>query len=125
MGHPVATYCPGRMAEHRKSKSTGCFDHSARSPCTSLELPPRRLLVGLFVAEAAPARKGRGPLAPPDPAEPRPVPPARPAVVLVVPLLLGCNSTDFHKPIPNCSYVTGVLYPLKFCKEHSCLKSVL
>ena len=29
----VAAYCPGRMAEHPKSKSTGGFNHAEWSPC--------------------------------------------------------------------------------------------
>ena len=29
----VATYCPGRMEEHPKSKSTGGFSHSDGPPC--------------------------------------------------------------------------------------------
>ena len=34
----VATYCPGRMAEHSKSKSTGGFDQADVSPCTNVDL---------------------------------------------------------------------------------------
>ena len=34
MAATVATYCPGRMAEHPKPKSTGGFYHPDGSPCT-------------------------------------------------------------------------------------------
>ena len=32
----VATYCPGRVTEHPKCKSTGGYNHPDCSPCTYL-----------------------------------------------------------------------------------------
>ena len=36
----VATYCPGRVTEHPKCKSTGGLNHPDGSPCTNINSDP-------------------------------------------------------------------------------------